>query len=220
MRLSFIYNDEVRANLQGMRERRLSLGIGMRELNRKIDGSIYKYEHGISIPSLQKYNKLAEVLGWNKLDEEFTSEAMSNIRNMKLFRREKGVTQLDLSISTGITVTLISFYERGQKSPCVRNYNRLAKFFGWKEIDMTVSKTHKNKSSDYGGWNVADQGYERVKKVERPTLEINSLYIVNGTVMIYTGKTESLHKFVAVKGGWSTTLSEWQLNNNIKEVKR
>ena len=77
-------------------------------------------------------------------------------------------------------------------------------------------RTWKNKSQGNGGWNVADQIYVKVQEEKPPELTVDSVYLVKDHEMKYVGKVGVLHKFVAVKGSWSTTLSEWQLNN-VKE---
>ena len=80
-----------------------------------------------------------------------------------------------------------------------------------------MRRTWKNKSRGNGGWNVDGVIYANVKKEKPPELQLNSVYLVNGHEMKYVGRVGILHQFLAVNGGWTTTLSELQLDN-IREV--
>ena len=61
---------------------------------------------------------------------EFVRE---NIERLAEFRKQRNLTQQELSEGTYITLNLLKAYELGYQMPIRANYNRLAEFFGWQK---------------------------------------------------------------------------------------
>lgn len=67
------------------------------------------------------------------------------------FRKEKGISQKKLADAIGVSFQSISFFERGDKTPSIENWIKLANFFnvsvpelqGYKNTDITISKINK-----------------------------------------------------------------------------
>lgn len=212
-------SDEALANLKGMRAERIRLELSVVDLAEKINvksATIRRYETGCIMPSTPTYNKLAKVLGWHELNDPFDDISSK----VKASRINKNLSLRELSTTVNITVALIVKYEKGEIIPSVHNYNKLAKFFGWQELEikMITTKRQRNKSRYCCGWIVEDATLAKEKKT--PVLKVNSVYLVGNHEMMYAGKVGAFYKFVAVKGAWSTTLSKWQLCDNVRRKEK
>ena len=60
--------------------------------------------------------------------------------NLKLLRKQRGLTQLQLQLATGIEQSLISKFESGQRSPPTDTLLVLADFYGV-SIDYILMRT-------------------------------------------------------------------------------
>ncbi len=59
------------------------------------------------------------------------SYVMDRMEELKAERMRRGYTIPTLSTQTGVSVSMLEQYERGTCLPKQKNYNKLAKFFGW-----------------------------------------------------------------------------------------
>ncbi|MBP5288673.1 MAG: helix-turn-helix transcriptional regulator [Clostridia bacterium] len=62
--------------------------------------------------------------------------------NLKLLRKEKGLTQIALMMQTGIEQALLSKYENGERIPPTETLVRLADFYGV-SLDYLLCRTDK-----------------------------------------------------------------------------
>lgn len=62
--------------------------------------------------------------------------------NLKLLRKQKGLTQIGLQMQTGIEQALLSKYETGERIPPTETLVRLAEFYGV-SVDFLLGRTDK-----------------------------------------------------------------------------
>jgi len=62
-------------------------------------------------------------------------------KNLKTFRKNKGITQLELSKKTGIARSTLSFYESGSSEPDLYNLIQLSNFFNCSIDELVFAKT-------------------------------------------------------------------------------
>lgn len=55
---------------------------------------------------------------------------------IKQFRKDKGMTQKELSLLSGISVTSIQYYESGKFTPKIEQVEKIAKAMGIPEVDI------------------------------------------------------------------------------------
>jgi len=67
-----------------------------------------------------------------------------DMRNLKMLRMEKNMTQLSLQMQTGIDQAVISKYENGERVPTVENLLILAEHFQT-SLDYLMDKTDQRK---------------------------------------------------------------------------
>ena len=60
--------------------------------------------------------------------------------NLKLLRKQKGLTQISLQLQTGIEQALLSKFENGERIPPTDTLMRLADFYGV-SIDYILCRT-------------------------------------------------------------------------------
>ncbi len=65
------------------------------------------------------------------------TEARKNLAGMLGTISQKGLTIQEAAKSTGIKTAKFHEYANGATTPTERTYNRLARFFGWKEVKLT-----------------------------------------------------------------------------------
>lgn len=56
-----------------------------------------------------------------------------NIKGLAQDRAEKNLTQKKLGSLLCMSDTMLSRYELGRSTPMMKNYNKLAEFFGWQK---------------------------------------------------------------------------------------
>ena len=62
------------------------------------------------------------------------------MKNLKIYRNEKGITQIRLSIECGVSQETISAYESGKAMPSAETLIRMSNFLGV-SIDYLLDKT-------------------------------------------------------------------------------
>lgn len=66
------------------------------------------------------------------------------MKNLKVLRQQRGLTQLALQMKTGIDQAIISKYESGERMPTVENLMLLADFFDT-SLDYLMGRTDQPK---------------------------------------------------------------------------
>ncbi len=64
----------------------------------------------------------------------FTNLALINLAGMNNELKRRGLSLYEVARRTGIGATTIEMYVRNRIIPSARDYNRLAKLFGWEKI--------------------------------------------------------------------------------------
>lgn len=64
----------------------------------------------------------------------FTELSLINLAGMKNELKRRGISLYEVARRTGIGVTAIELYARNKMIPSEKDYNRLAKLFGWEKI--------------------------------------------------------------------------------------
>lgn len=62
------------------------------------------------------------------------------MKNLKIYRKEKGITQIRLSIESGVSQETISAYESGKAMPSAETLIKMSDFLGV-SIDFLLDKT-------------------------------------------------------------------------------
>ena len=151
-------------------------------------------------------------------------EAVRNIYGLYQSRMELGLTQKELSQLSGIGVSTLYEYETRGRIPCVRNYNKLAKVFGWEKIlDSQTENPKKVVLSPL----LPPKPVELPRPVKYEFIEehIYGIYESqkkqddNVNMFRYEGKQGIHHMFREVHGGWTRTYTDAQLiGKHITEV--
>ena len=104
--------------------------------------------------TLKVYNLVGNYWGWpqaenitsstHKIDSQhyirtpLTPQIVANIANIKRLRMAKGLSLAELSRILGIHYANLKLYETGYNTPSFLSYNKLAKFFGWRQLKLKV----------------------------------------------------------------------------------
>lgn len=64
----------------------------------------------------------------------FTELALLNLAEMKKELARRGISLHDAAQRTGIGITAIELYAANKVIPSARDYNRLARLFGWETL--------------------------------------------------------------------------------------
>lgn len=151
-------------------------------------------------------------------------EAVRNIYGLYHSRMEFGLTQKELSQLSGIGVSTLYKYETREQIPCVRNYNKLAKVFGWEKI---LNPQTENPKKVVLSPLLPPKPIELPRPVKYEFIE-EHIYGVyesqkkqddNVNLFRYEGKQGIHHIFREVRVGWTRTYTDAQLiGKHITEV--
>lgn len=169
-------------------------------------------------------------------------EAVKNIDGLYYLRESRGITQKELSQLSGISVTNIQRYETHKCLPEVKNYNKLAKFFGWKIITLTQSEVPSPKRSykkledlppfepvklpevvkftflEGHNYTISKIVYTEKYRGGQNSKHVDTLWS-DDCVFRYEGKQGIHHIFREVRGNWTRTYTDAQLiGKRISEV--
>ena len=56
-----------------------------------------------------------------------------NVKGLRSLMESKSMRAKEISLLTGVSIDMISKYEKGQNMPSPKNYNKLAEYFGWEK---------------------------------------------------------------------------------------
>lgn len=119
---------------ENLRARRIALGLTQKQLGNLIgitQRSVSRYEQNTIVPEENKLQKLADIFGCNVWDLTGINQTGMNLvrkgsnkeqndsewSTLKALRKNRNLTQEQLSIMVGISSFKISQYERGVKHP-------------------------------------------------------------------------------------------------------
>lgn len=175
-------------------------------------------------------------------------EALKYFRDLKKMRLKKGISQDQLAKKIGVTRNIITNYEKWKTLPKIKNYNKLADFFGWKKIKLaqSIRKTEifsENASKQHQEDTEAElkRIIEQRQKALTFTFEVGKCYSIWSTkngfknskgnnpltgttwdedcIFRYEGKQGIHHCFREIRGDWTRTYTDCQLiGKYIKEV--
>ena len=152
-------------------------------------------------------------------------KAMENIRNLRRYREEKGLSRTELTRLLEFHDSAIRDYETGRKVPNVKSYDKLSLFFGWEILNKPIPTEKlifegiKTDDSWEKSWVEARKTEEKklikeVKEREEATnfsFNVDEVYYIDGYNLRYVGKKCIHHCFKSVSGGWSRTYTNNQL---------
>ncbi len=168
-------------------------------------------------------------------------EAVRNISGLYQSRMNRRMKQKELSQLSGIPTAEIRRYEFHKYLPRVKNYNKLAKVFGWEQIPITHPETQSEAPNPKHSYvrleDLPPPKYEPIKlprpvKFEfekdhcyvitdnSPIKNIHHFQAVHVCVFKYEGKQGIHHMFREISGNWTRTYTDAQLiGKRISEVK-
>lgn len=157
-------------------------------------------------------------------------KAVRNISGLYKSRMKRGMMQKKLSQLTGIPTAEIRRYEFHKYLPRVKNYNKLAKVFGWEQIPVTQSEAPNPKHSYKKQEELPPIESVKLSAIVKFTFEEGHSYQILMTnkqekepigdcVFRYEGKHGIHHIFREVRGNWTRTYTDSQLiGKGISEV--
>lgn len=158
-----------------------------------------------------------ESISWNE-------EAVKNINGLCSSRMERGITAKELAQLSNVAANCICTYERGQRLPSVKNYNKLARFFGWRKISGSQPRTYKKLEELPPAKPVTLSHPREFSFDERHIYQIYTTdkqekEPVKDCVFRYEGKQGIHHVFREIRGNWTRTYTDAQLiGKKVKEV--
>ena len=167
---------------KNLKELRIESGLSQAQLAERTglsQSAIARWELGKTEPTASVIELLAEffnisteTLLQGDVDILFTpniqtATADSNMKNLKIFRKERGLTQTQVADAVGIGRQAYAYYEKGEREPSTETLCKLADFFGV-TVDELLGRTPqlfddarvpKTEVQDlYDRLNVVDQG--------------------------------------------------------------
>lgn len=159
-----------------------------------------------------------EAISWSQ-------EAVKNINGLCSSRNERGITVKELAQLSNVAANCICAYERGQRLPSVKNYNKLARFFGQGKISGSQPCTYKKLEELPPAKPVTPTHPRKFRFEEGQSYQIGTTdkqekEPVKDCIFCYEGKHGIHHMFREVRGNWTRTYTDAQLiGKKIQEVK-
>lgn len=166
--------------------------------------------------------------------------AIENVRSLRYKRQCAGLTVKELSRKTGVSIVSIRKYESGLL-PSIRNYNKLACYYGWELLKNLRTKTDVKETQPYSKKErlLRKEAELKHKADEREraltfTFNVGKCYYIYDTVngnkrskkyaasflgvswdrdciFVYEGKRGKFQIFREVRGGWTRSYADVQL---------
>ena len=140
---------------KNLKELRIESGLSQAQLAERTglsQSAIARWELGKTEPTASVIELLAEffnisteTLLQGDVDILFTpniqtATADSNMKNLKIFRKERGLTQTQVADAVGIGRQAYAYYEKGEREPSTETLCKLADFFGV-TVDELLGRT-------------------------------------------------------------------------------
>ena len=148
----------------------------------------------------------------------YSDKELKNIAGLRDSREARGLNVAGLERAAGVSYSSIRDYEMGKTLPTLKNYNLLAKFFGWETV---LAETGSKRPEPPPEFVIGHVYLIKEKKLnDRPEGYKN----LTGADMLfafrYDGKKGNLLQFTEIHGGWTRTYAVYQLiGKKIMEVK-